>query len=107
MKTPVIRQHNQADCRLACLAMLAGAHGSRRNLSAFVTDVCPPVVPLPLSGPTFRARAREQQVCVRGRQVPWPAGMTLRADIEAQMRSLVEWVFESLFAAGERPFSRR
>jgi len=83
--------------------------GMLEAVSAFVTDVRTPVVPLPLSGPTFQARAqvREQQVFVRGRQVPLLAGMTLRADIRTQTRSLVEWVFEPLFAAGEMPFSRQ
>jgi len=32
MKIPVIRQHNQADCGLACLAMIAGAHGNHQDV---------------------------------------------------------------------------
>lgn len=39
MKTPVIRQNNQADCGLACLAMIAATYGKHVNLATLKEQI--------------------------------------------------------------------
>ncbi len=76
------------------------------EVSAFVSDPDSLQVSMPLTRPSFRARARlrEQSVTVGGQQVALIPGMTFRADVKTQTRSLLEWIFEPLYAIGGASF---
>ena len=58
----------------------------------------------PVGQPVFRVRAALSKDSVRayGREAPLRAGMTLRANMILERRSLVEWLLDPLYAAGRR-----
>lgn len=58
----------------------------------------------PVGQPVFRVRAAlsRNSVLAYGREAPLRAGMTLRANVILERRSLVEWLLDPLYAAGRR-----
>lgn len=82
-----------------------GVHTAKlEKISSFISQPGSQEVQLNLNRPSFLARARllTQTVQVQGRDVDLLPGMTLKADIRTQTRSLLEWIFEPLFAVRER-----
>lgn len=57
-----------------------------------------------LNEPVFRVRARleRQQIEAYGEQIALQPGLLLSADIVLERRSLIEWAFDPIFAAGRR-----
>lgn len=71
------------------------------------TVLAPVEVSIPgvvVNEPVFRARARisRQQIEAYGEVIPLQPGMLLTADIIVDRRTLIEWLFDPLFAAGRR-----
>lgn len=59
---------------------------------------------LAIQEPTFRVKVRLASNSVRayGQEMALQPGMLLTADIITSRRSLLEWLFDPLFAAGRR-----
>lgn len=82
--------------------------GQAEILSVSPTVLAPGEVPIPgapESGqPMFRVRARltGTNVHAYGQDVPLRAGMTLRANLVLERRTLIEWLLDPLYAAGRR-----
>ena len=57
-----------------------------------------------LQEPVFRVkvRLRQQQIQAYGQEIVLQPGLLLRADIILERRSLIEWLFDPIFAAGRR-----
>lgn len=81
------------------------------SLPATVTDVSDSpfmpgdlVAPVPLDRPMYRVRASLERdaVYAYGEDVPLKPGMTLVGDIVIDRRSILEWMFEPLFAVAKR-----
>lgn len=62
------------------------------------------VSPIPVDRPMYRVRASLDRASVSayGEDVPLKPGMTLVGDIVLDRRSILEWMFEPLFAAANR-----
>ncbi len=57
-------------------------------------------LPFPIREPVYKVRARLHSASVRadGKQLPLKAGMTLRADVQLEQRSLLQWLMEPLLS---------
>ena len=57
-----------------------------------------------LQEPAFRMRAAlaRERVDAYGAMMPLQPGMLLRAEVVIDRRSLLEWLFDPIFAAGRR-----
>jgi len=81
--------------------------GKGRVVSVSDTVIAPSDVPiqgLRLEESVFRIRVqlKESHVNAYGRQMPLQPGMLVDADVIADRRTLVEWLFDPLYAAGRR-----
>jgi len=80
-------------------------HGVVESVSRTVLAPGDVSVPgLAVQEPVFRVRVRlaSSEVQAYGRAIPLQPGMLLTADVVTSRRSLLEWLFDPLFAAGRR-----